>query len=718
MDARKRFLIAIAVLGLLMTGPFLVTAGILFLDLKDAERELLTRVLLPRLPIGTLMTGIGFVIGVQVLRQLFRQYVRGLRQMAEHLRLMHSANRGFRIKPSGPPEVKELANAANALAQQRDELLIDVERQVSDAKASVEEEKNRLGALMSQLAMGVIVCNREGRILLYNSRARLQFKALSQGRTSTSLSSGTLIGLGRSIRAVLEPAQIEHAVATIEQRLRRGSAEVVANFVTTSRMGQLLRTQVTPVLDESGIISGYVLTLENITRAFERDSQRDQALNALAEESRASLGNMSAAAETLLDDGSMPAAVRERLLRVITEEAASLSQRMDKTMRDFADSLRTRWPLEEVLGMDLIAAATQRIESKLSLLTKIEEQDERLWVRADSFSLIQAISFLASRLQDNYDIRELRFRLRADGATAHFDLIWSGPPVSSETFFGWEMDSMSGDGDTSPLTLRDVMNRHGGEVWYQREATSHSAFIRLAIPLATPPEETEAPDTTYHGRAVEFYDFNLFNYTSPGIDLDRKLSELSYTVFDTETTGLNPAGGDEIIQIGAMRIVNGRLLQQEAFVQLVDPEIPIKPEGIPIHGITDDMVRGKPRIGSVLPAFHEFCAETVLVAHNGAFDMRFLQMKEASTGIRFTQPVLDTLLLSAVIHPGQDSHSLEEIAARLGVTIQGRHSALGDAQVTGEIFLKMLPLLADQGIHTLGQAIEAAEKTYYASIKY
>ena len=140
--------------------------------------------------------------------------------------------------------------------------------------------------------------------------------------------------------------------------------------------------------------------------------------------------------------------------------------------------------------------------------------------------------------------------------------------------------------------------------------------------------------------------------------------------------------------------------------------------GIPIHGIRPEMVADAPTIDRILPAFHAFAADTVLVAHNAAFDMRFLQLQEQATGVVFEQPVLDTLLLSALVHPQQDSHGLEAIAERLGVAMLGRHTALGDAIVTAEIFLKLLPLLAERGILTLGQARQAAQKTYYARISY
>ena len=159
-------------------------------------------------------------------------------------------------------------------------------------------------------------------------------------------------------------------------------------------------------------------------------------------------------------------------------------------------------------------------------------------------------------------------------------------------------------------------------------------------------------------------------------------------------------------------------IEHEVFEQLVDPRRAMSPKAAAITGIDDAMLAGQPAIDKVLPALHQFGEDTVLVAHNAAFDMRFLQLKEARLGIRFEHPVLDTLLLSAVLHPNQESHRLEAIAERLGISVIGRHTALGDAMVTGEVFLKMLPLLAAMGITTLRQAREASEQTYYARIKY
>ena len=763
MQARTRFMLAVVVLFLLMTGPFLLTALIVWVETAGEAREMLVKVLSPHLTLGTLLTAMGFAAGVGVVRVLFRQYVQGLLRMSENLRLMLGANRGFRVQPEGPPEVQQLAVAANELASQRDALLEDVEAQIARAKASVELEKDRLAALMSELTQSVVVCNLDGRVLLYNNRARAQFRALSEAPGVAG--GGELIGLGRSIYGVFERNLIAHALDTIQQRLRRGATQAQANFVTTTRAGQLLRVQMAPVLSlaapalaaaaegetaggqgaeqgDAGVVgaadetlpataaaaaaegapertlTGFILMLDNITRNFETESRRDQMLHNLTEGSRASLANVRAAAD-MLEFEDLPDEMRTRFRKVVRDEVQSMSQRLDQTANEFADSLKARWPLEEMFGADLIAAAQRRIEARIGLPTKLEEVDETLWVKVDSFSLIQAITYLASRLSDEFEVREVRFRLTAAGRLVHLDLIWSGQAMSTETVMSWELEAMKIEDESSPLTVRDVIDRHDGEMWLEREKVRHRAFFRILLPAATPQEQAEA-ETYLRGESrPEYYDFDLFAWSEKSHALDdRLLSELSYTVFDTETTGLNPSQGDEIIQIGATRILNGKLLRAESFEQLVDPERPLAPESAKIHGITSEMLRGQPTIDKVLPAFHAFAADTVLIAHNAAFDMRFLQLKEEQTGLRFDHPVIDTLLLSAVVHPNQESHRLEAIAERLGLTIIGRHTALGDAIVTAEVFLKLIPLLAEKGIRTLRDAREAAEKTYYARIKY
>ncbi|MCK0508525.1 3'-5' exonuclease [Aromatoleum anaerobium] len=722
MTARTRFLLAVIVLALLMTGPFVVTALLVWLETREGSRELLIDVIAPHLPLGTLMTLMGFVVGIAVLRNLFRRYVQGLLRMGENLNLMLGANREFRVKEDGPPEVRALARYVNALAEQRDALLQDVEAQIARAKESLEEEKNRLAALMSELTQSVLVCNLDGRILLYNNRARTQFRSLSQAPAVAN--GGELIGLGRSIYGVFDRNLINHALESIQHRLRRSSVQPVAKFVTTTRAGHLLRAQMAPVLSvaQEGAaersITGFILMLDDITRNFENESRRDQMLHTLTEGNRAALANVRAAAE-MLDYPDLQGELQERFRKVIRDEVSAMSRRLDETANEFADALKARWPLEEMLGADLVAAAQRRIVKVLKVPAKLEEIDESLWVKVDSFSLLQALTYLASRLSDEFEIREVRFRLSGAGRLVHLDLIWSGQAMSTETVMSWELEPMRFADENSPLTVRDVIERNDGEMWLEREKVRHRAFFRIVLPAALPREELD-PAAFLKGEArPEYYDFDLFKWSEKSHALeDRLLSELTYTVFDTETTGLDPSNGDEIIQIGATRIVNGKLLRQESFEQLIDPVRGLSPESIKIHGITPDMLAGQPTIAKVLPAFHAFAQDTVLIAHNAAFDMRFLQLKENLTGLRFDQPVLDTLLLSAVVHPNQESHRLEAIAERLNLTIIGRHTALGDAIVTAEVLLKLIPLLAEKGIRTLGEARQAAEKSYYARVKY
>jgi DNA polymerase-3 subunit epsilon len=145
------------------------------------------------------------------------------------------------------------------------------------------------------------------------------------------------------------------------------------------------------------------------------------------------------------------------------------------------------------------------------------------------------------------------------------------------------------------------------------------------------------------------------------------------------------------------------------FDMLVDPKRSVPVESVAVHGITDAMLVGAPPIETVLPAFLEFAGPAVLVAHEASFDLRFLDPEARRLGLPplSGRPILDTRLLSRSLHGPGEGHTLEAIASRLGVTVLGRHSALGDAQTTAEILVRLLALLDRRGVRTLGEALDA-----------
>ena len=207
------------------------------------------------------------------------------------------------------------------------------------------------------------------------------------------------------------------------------------------------------------------------------------------------------------------------------------------------------------------------------------------------------------------------------------------------------------------------------------------------------------------------YDFELLTPESSVVLRDKPLRELTYVVFDCETTGLEPKK-DEVVQVGAIRVVNGRPINTELFDTLVNPGMPIPVTSTKVHGIDNSMVAQAPAFGDVCANFQKYAKDSVLVAHNAAFDMAFLHKQAKNAEDAFDHPVLDTVLLSAVVFGGSATHTLDAICDRFGVTIpeEQRHTAMGDAVATAEVFVKMVSVLEGRGIVTFGALQDEAEK--------
>lgn len=236
-------------------------------------------------------------------------------------------------------------------------------------------------------------------------------------------------------------------------------------------------------------------------------------------------------------------------------------------------------------------------------------------------------------------------------------------------------------------------------------ATLSGAFNSTALTGQAPSPVANPPRTVV-------YDFDLLSRKNRDAIADAGLDDLNYVVFDTETTGLFPEQGDELVQIAAVRIVNGKLMPGEIFDTLVNPGRPIPRASTAIHGVSDAMVADAPDALQAVEQFHKFADNSVLVAHNAPFDMAFLQRHEKALGIQFSNPVLDTGILSIMTFGRHESHTLDALINRLAVSLPAskRHTALGDAIATAQAFIKLKEIIMGTGIMKFGRLTDLTER--------
>ena len=178
-----------------------------------------------------------------------------------------------------------------------------------------------------------------------------------------------------------------------------------------------------------------------------------------------------------------------------------------------------------------------------------------------------------------------------------------------------------------------------------------------------------------------------------------------YVVFDLETTGFS-SEHDKIIEIGAVRVKNGKI--SEKYSTFVNPERKIPERITELTSITDDMVKDAPVIEKVLPDFLKFIGDNALVAHNAGFDHGFIRQKAKDQGIETDFTVVDTVGLARVLFPELAKYKLDNIAKKLKISLENHHRAVDDAGATAEIFEKFVEMLEEKGLHTLKEVADFA----------
>jgi DNA polymerase-3 subunit epsilon len=563
------------------------------------------------------------------------------------------------------------AAAALTLAETRNALAEAIGRET----ARLTSEKARLEALLADVPVGVVLCSSEHQLVFYN------------GQALDLLGSG---GLDRGVFEYLREAPLRQAYARLRDT---GDPDAASDLLCATADGARMLAARMRLVSTDRAAPGYVLTLRDVTAELASQVRREALLSDVFDRMRRSAANL----QMIVGVQAPGDAGRTPLGDALAGEVATLAHSITElSARHEAD--RQENPASTTIrDADLLDGLKARLSASG---VDVKVSPSSLLLRCNPVEVIDLFSELALAVVRHPDRHTIRISASEDGPGAMLRLSWTGPPLAVGDM-DRVLDQHLGP-DAAGVTGRDVLRSHATEAW--PESGSPGGEAALCLPLALARRAVRRPQPI--ARAV-VYDFDLLSKVRDAGLAESQLDTLTYVVFDTETTGLLPEKGDEIVQLAAVRIVNGRRVAGEVLDTLVNPGRPIPPGSTEVHGITDAMVADAPGVAEVCRRFHRFAEGAVLVAHNAPFDMSFLTRREAELGIRFENPILDTVLLSAVVFGQNETHSLDALAHRLGLTIpeELRHTALGDTQATADALLKLLPMLKARKVTTFGEAL-------------
>ena len=573
----------------------------------------------------------------------------------------------------------DLAPAATAAALSLSETRNALAEAVARETTRLADEKRRLEALLSDVPVGVLLCSADHQLVFYNGTAVDLMGVV-----------GAAPGLDRRLFDFLHDGPVRHAH---DRLVEGGEPDAASDLLCTTVAGaRVLAARMRLLAAEGGSRPGYVLTLRDVTADLAAHARREALIAELFDRVRRPAANLRAVLEVLPPGEAAP----PRLAEALRQEAEALARAITELGARHDEGRSEGWPLALTRASDLADGLKARAAARgIDLAVRADP----LILRCNGFEVIALMDRALAGLSARGQAAAPAFEAEEDDADARLRLTWDGAALAVADLERWLAEPL--DPAMPEVTGRTVLATHATECWPEPAGQGRQA---LTLPVRAARRAVRRPAPI--ARAV-VYDFELLSKARNAAVADSRLADLTYVVFDTETTGLLPDQGDEIVQIAAVRIVNGRRVEGEVFDTLVNPGRPIPAASTEVHGITGAMVAEAPGIDEVGRGFHRFAEGAVLIAHNAPFDMQFLRRHEAAMGVRFDHPILDTVLLSAVVYGQAETHSLDALTHRLGITIpeEARHTAIGDTVATADAFLKLLPMLTGRGLVTFGEVL-------------
>ncbi|MFN6978446.1 MAG: exonuclease domain-containing protein, partial [Gemmobacter sp.] len=529
---------------------------------------------------------------------------RAIEALAAAIRARAHAAVGGEIDRGTARYLGDLAPAVGAalasLAETRNALVEAVARETTRLSA----EKGRLEALLADVPVGVLLCTSAHQVVFYNGLAQ-----------DLLASAAATPGLDRPLFDYLRDGPVRHAY---QRLLETDDPEAASDILCATTGAPRLLSARMRLLGGADGQPGYVLTLRDVTADLAGHSKREALLADVFDRVRRPAANLQTVMGVM---GDAPHGA-ETLDAAMRAEIGSLTAAITELGARYDESRSDWWPLAMTRASDLLDSLRARLEAAG---LAAEGEAAPLLLRCNGFEIVALLGDLAIRIAATGP-RAFRLAIEEEGTGALITLSWAGPALPVGDLEHWLTEPL--EVGVADVTGRSVLGTHATEIWPE----FHAGRAMLCLPIRQARRAARRPAPI--ARAV-VYDFDLLSRARAEKVEGRPLASLTYVVFDTETTGLMPQQGDEIVQIAAVRLVNGRRVEGEVFDTLVNPGRRIPPASTEVHGITDAMVADAPGVTDVLRRFHKFAEGAVLVAHNAPFDMEFLRRREAELGLRF-----------------------------------------------------------------------------------
>ncbi|WP_169432975.1 DUF294 nucleotidyltransferase-like domain-containing protein [Desulfotignum balticum] len=405
-----------------------------------------------------------------------------------------------------------------------------------EPKNNILDEKQILASFISKLPEAILICDSGGTILLHDRQSEAWLAPAHSGSGDPVPMNGT------PITAYIDKDLMEHALDDMTEQLRQPASNAVAIFILQKHR-RILQAQVVPVLSHTGLFTGFVMILDDITRQSHAEKRVESILKTLSKNARSPIAGIRAAIEAMRQFPGMDEEKQGKFKEIIYNESIALSDLLNRISEDYSGLIHTKKTLKTVFLRDLLQTVARRGQRHTpGILCHIIENRENKDIRitADAYLMITAIFFVLERVNTETEAVEFDISFKTENRIVLMDITWKGPPIDPRSIRQWESGAINTRHAVLNISLKQALNQHHSTIstcpgW---PGNKESPGLRFFIPQdVSPVHESLEPVSALPETRIQIRDLDLFDHSDQDMALDnRLLTELSYTALIREIT--------------------------------------------------------------------------------------------------------------------------------------------------------------------------------------